>query len=377
MLMSRDTDAMVEPDRFETAPHPREQFALFGHEEAEAAFRAAIESGRLHHAWLIGGREGIGKATLAYRVARWLLSSPPGSQDPGRSPSTDPASPVARRPGSQDPGRSLWVDPASPVARQVAAMSHPNLAVLRRTPGTEKKAASATIPVDAVRRALTVFGSTAADGGYRVCIVDSAEDLTIASANALLKVIEEPPPRSVFLIVSHAPQRVLATIRSRCRRLLLRPLTREAVRAAIDRLGPPWAGSSPDLLDSALELGDGSVRRTLEMLDEDKIVFVARITRALNGLPDTDPRAVLGLADALGRRDSDEDFDLALAVVQRWVSRRLHDRAASGAARLAPLVEVCEKVSRSAREIDTYNLDRRPLVLSLFDDLADAVRRTA
>ncbi len=256
-------------------------------------------------------------------------------------------------------------------------MSHPNLAILRRTPGTEKKAASATIPVEAVRRALNVFGSTAADGGYRVCIVDSAEDLTIASANALLKVIEEPPPRSVFLIVSHAPQRVLATIRSRCRRLLLRPLNREAVRAAIDGLGPPWAATSPDVLDHALELGEGSVRRTLEMLDEDKIAFVGRIRGALDGLPRTDVKAVLGLAEALGRRDSGEDFDLALAVVQRWVSRRLHDRAASGAARLAPLVEVCEKVARSAREIDTYNLDRRPLVLSLFDDLADAVRRTA
>lgn len=374
--MSRDTDAMVEPDRFEGAPHPREQFALFGHEEAEAAFREGIDRRRLHHAWLIGGPEGIGKATLAYRVARRLLSSP-GSQDPATSARDEPASPMPWRAGSKDAGTSLAVDPASPVARQVAAMSHPNLAILRRTPGTEKKAASATIPVEAVRRALNVFGSTAADGGYRVCIVDSAEDLTIASANALLKVIEEPPPRSVFLIVSHAPQRVLATIRSRCRRLLLRPLNREAVRAAIDGLGPPWAATSPDVLDHALELGEGSVRRTLEMLDEDKIAFVGRIRGALDGLPRTDIKAVLGLAEALGRRDSGEDFDLALAVVQRWVSRRLHDRAASGAARLAPLVEVCEKVARSAREIDTYNLDRRPLVLSLFDDLADAVRRTA
>jgi DNA polymerase-3 subunit delta' len=375
--MSRDTDAMAEPDRFEGAPHPREQFAFFGHEEAEAAFRNGIESGRLHHAWLIGGPEGIGKATLAYRVARRLLCSPPGSQDPRTSLTPDPASPAPWRPGSQDPRTSLAVDPASPAARQVAAMSHPNMAVLRRMPGTEKKTASATIPVETVRRALNVFGSTAADGGYRVCIVDSAEDLTIASANALLKVIEEPPPRSVFLIVSHAPQRVLATIRSRCRRLLLRPLARETVRAVIDRLGPPWAGSSPDLLDHAVELGEGSVRRTLEMLDEDKIAFVARVTRALDVLPQTDAKDVLALAEALGRRDSGDDFDLALAVVQRWVSRRLHDRAASGAARLAPLVEVCEKVARSAREIDTYNLDRRPLVLSLFDDLADAVRRTA
>ena len=138
--MSRDLDEADEPDRFEGAPHPRERFALFGHEEAETAFLDGMRSGRLHHAWLIGGPEGIGKATLAYRVARRLLSLTGGSQDPGTS---------------------LDVDPASRAARQVAALSHPNLAVLRRTPGTDKKAASATIPVEAVRRALTVFGSTA------------------------------------------------------------------------------------------------------------------------------------------------------------------------------------------------------------------------
>src|SRR5918993_1736585 len=258
--MSRDDQDAAEPDRFEGAPHPREQFAFFGHREGEGAFLEGLRSARLHHAWLIGGPQGIGKATLAYRVARAIL-------DPGKS---------------RDPGlRSLDVSPDSPASRQVAALSHPNLAVLRRAPATDKKEASSTIPVDAVRRALSMFSSTAADGGYRVCIVDSAEDLTIASANALLKVIEEPPPRSVFLIVSHAPQRVLATIRSRCRRLLLRPLNREAVRAAIDGLGPPWAATSPDVLDHALELGEGSVRRTLEMLDEDKIAFVGRIRGAL------------------------------------------------------------------------------------------------
>jgi DNA polymerase-3 subunit delta' len=190
-------------------------------------------------------------------------------------------------------------------------------------------------------------------------------------------VIEEPPPRSVFLVVSHAPQRLLPTIRSRCRRLQLRPLGSEAERDAVTSLGPPWAQTSGDLLEEALRLGEGSVRRTLELLDEDKIAFVNRVSGALEALPRTEPKAVLALAEALGRRDSEGAFDLALDVVHRWVSRRLHEDAALGAARLAPLVEVCDKIARSAREVDTYNLDRRPLVLALFDDLADAVRRTA
>jgi DNA polymerase III subunit delta' len=257
------------------------------------------------------------------------------------------------------------------------ALSHPNLSVLRRAPATDKKGPSATIPVDAVRRALGMFGSTAADGGYRVCVVDSAEDLTISSANALLKVIEEPPPRSLFLIVSHAPQRILPTIRSRCRRLLLRPLEERDIKGAIASLGSPWTDIPQDVVDQALRYGEGSVRRTLELLDADKVAFIDQVTRLLNGLPKTDTKQVLALAEALARRDADDSYELTLETVQRWVSERLHERAGLGASRLAPLVEVCEKIDRSAREIDVFNLDRRPFILTMFDDLADAVRRAA
>ncbi|MGF9764076.1 DNA polymerase III subunit delta' [Microvirga sp. 0TCS3.31] len=354
--MSRDSQEAVEPDGFEGAPHPREQFAFFGHREGEEAFLEGLRSGRLHHAWLIGGAQGIGKATLAYRVARAVLDS--------------------QKAGDRSMA-SLDVPPESHVARQVAALSHPNLAVLRRSPPTDKKAASTTIPVDAVRRALNMFGSTAANGGYRVCIVDSAEDLTISSANALLKVIEEPPPRSLFLIVSHAPQRVLPTIRSRCRRLLLRPLEDQEIRATIRSLGAPWSDIPRDVVDQALRYGEGSVRRTLELLDAEKVAFIDQVTKLLDGLPRTDTKQVLALAEALARRDADDSYELTLETVQRWVSERLRDRAGLGASRLAPLVEVCEKIGRSAREIDVFNLDRRPFILTMFDDLADAVRRAA
>jgi DNA polymerase-3 subunit delta' len=354
--MPRDDQDVVEPDGFENAPHPREQFAFFGHREGEEAFLEGLRSGRLHHAWLIGGAQGIGKATLAYRVARAVLD-PQKSRDRSIS--------------------SLDVPADSHVARQVAALSHPNLSVLRRAPATDKKGPSATIPVDAVRRALGMFGSTAADGGYRVCIVDSAEDLTISSANALLKVIEEPPPRSIFLIVSHAPQRILPTIRSRCRRLLLRPLDERHIKGAIASLGSPWTDIPQDVVDQALPYGEGSVRRTMELLDSDKVAFIDQVTRLLDGLPKTDTKQVLALAEALARRDADDSYELALETVQRWVSEWLHERAGLGASRLAPLVEVCEKIGRSAREIDVFNLDRRPFILTMFDDLADAVRRAA
>lgn len=354
--MSRDDTGMNEPDQLEGVLHPREQFAFFGHSEGEAAFLEGLRSGRLHHAWLVGGPQGIGKATLAYRVARAVLDSQK-SRDTGIT--------------------DLNVPPSSSAARQIAALSHPNLAILRRAPSTDKKGPSATIPVDAVRKALGRFGSTAADGGYRICIVDSAEDLTISSANALLKVIEEPPPRSLFLIISHSPQRVLPTIRSRCRRLLLRPLADADIRSVIASLGTPWAEIPDDVVDQALRYGEGSVRRCLELLDEEKVAFIEHVTRLLDGLPRTDTKQVLSLAEALAKRDADETFDLMLETMERWVTGRLHQHAALGASRLAPLVEVCDKIARSAREVDVFNLDRRPFILTLFDDLSEAVRRTA
>src|SRR4028119_656345 len=135
--MVGDDPAGVEPDGFEGAPHPREQFAFFGHREGEGAFLEGLRSGRLHHAWLIGGPQGIGKATLAYRVARAILD-PVKSRDPGL--------------------RSLDVSPDSTASRQVAALSHPNLAVLRQAPATDKKAASPTIPGEAARRASPMCG---------------------------------------------------------------------------------------------------------------------------------------------------------------------------------------------------------------------------
>jgi len=352
--MAADVETGTAPDQLPGVPHPRERFVLFGHDAAEAAFLDAWKEGRLHHAWLIGGPEGIGKATLAYRAARFLLAR-------GASPSHQ--------------ATSLAIAPDHPAARQVAALSHPNLAVLRRAPATDRKGPSATIPVEAVRRAVSLFGSTASDGGYRVCIVDSAEDLTLSSANALLKLVEEPPPRSLFLIVSHAPQRVLPTIRSRCRRLQLRALDTPSLDKVIASLGAPWSTCDPDALAGAMAAAEGSVRRVLELLDANNQAVVTEVMAMLAALPRLNAKRVLALAENLSRRDAEHAYVLMLDTLSRWASSELNANAALGAARLAPLVEVCEKVARTARDVDVYNLDRRPLVVTMFGELADAVRR--
>jgi DNA polymerase-3 subunit delta' len=341
----------VDPDQLEGAPHPRDRHVLFGQYEAEQEFLQAFAGGRLHHAWLIGGPQGIGKATLAYRIARFVLSHAAGSQ-----------------------AQTLDVSPDAPASRQVAALSHPNLFVLRRQPATEKKVATSNIPVDQVRRALGLFATTAGDSGYRICIVDSAEDLAAPSANALLKMVEEPPPRSLFLIISHAPQRVLPTIRSRCRRLMLKALGEGDLTSVIGSLEDETYDSSD--VARAVALADGSARRAIELLDPAKAETIEAVNRLLEGLPRFDAKASLAVAERLSRKGSEQDFELALESVQRWASMILNRRATEGPARLAPLVEVCEKIARSAREVDIYNLDRRPLVLTMFGDLADAVRAT-
>ena len=206
-----------------TVVHPRETAVLFGHREAELALLNAYRGGRIPHAWLIGGAQGIGKATLAYRMARFVLAHRDAH-----------AADVQR-------AETLWVDPSDPVARHVAAGAHGGLLTLERSLN-DKGVMRTVITVDETRETISFFGSTAAVGGWRVCIVDTVDELNPNAANALLKVLEEPPRQSLFLLVSHAPARVLPTIQSRCRKLALRPLatadvinaTAQAANIAID-----------------------------------------------------------------------------------------------------------------------------------------------
>jgi len=333
-------------------PRPREETRLVGHEAAEAAFVAALRAGRLHHAWLIGGPPGIGKATLAYRVARWLAAHPRAERVPDR----------------------LDVPADHPAARQVAALSHPNLVALRRVQAPGAKTLPTKISVEAARKALDLFGATAGNDGYRVCIVDSAEDLNANSANALLKMVEEPPPRSLFLIVSHAPGRLLPTIRSRCRALGLRALADGEVRAVLDGLPPPFERPDPDRLARAAALSEGSVSRAVAMLDPATAKVVAEVEALLAGLHDPDWRRVLKLADTLAGREAEALFATTLDRAQRFLADEIDRRRGEGTARLMALADASDAIARTAREAAIYNLDRRPVVLTLFGELAGALR---
>ena len=202
-MKKTEADDLPEADALAGAPHPRHVYSLVGHERAEAEMLVAYREGRLAHAWLIGGKEGIGKATLGWRFARFVLANP------------DPTAKAVQG------ALNLHVEPTHSAARLLAGLAHPDFALIRREWQPASKRLATEISVEAVRHGLQVFQLSAAFGGWRVAIVDCAEDLNRNSANALLKMVEEPPQRSLILIISHRPSQVLPTIRSRCRRLRL------------------------------------------------------------------------------------------------------------------------------------------------------------
>ena len=330
-------------------PLPRETTVLFGHDQAEREFLAVYRSGRVPHAWLIVGEPGIGKATLAYRMARFVLAHPDPSQIP-----------VAA---------SLTLDPNHPTVRRIAANAHADLLALERTPGDSGKVRT-VITVEQVRRLASFFGSTAGEGGWRVCIVDSADELKHPEgSNALLKMLEEPPPRSLFLLVSHAPGRLLPTIRSRCRRLVLKPLGQgDVVSAAGIALGIDAADPA---LANAAAAARGSVSRAIALAGGPMLVLREKVGELLRGLPSTDPHALHAIGEQL---DRDRDLlEVFVGAIRDWLSARL-DTEVRNPGRLARAADLWDRLNRSARDVEIYNLERKPFVFAIFGLLAEASR---
>ena len=347
-----------EADRVAGTPHPRATSMLIGHADHERELLDAYRENRLPHAIVLGGAAGIGKATLAWRLARFLLVHP------------DAATAAVRE------AADLSVAPQARAAAQVASLSHPDLSLLRREVNEKTHRFFTEIRADDVRRAIGLFQRAAGAGGWRICVVDSAEDLNRSSANALLKLIEEPPPRSLFLLVAHRPGLVLPTIRSRARLLRLAPLATPQVEAVVRSLGPPWTAAGPAAIAAAAAEAEGSVHEALRRLapregggDPDAV-----LARLLARLPAVDWRDVHALADRVAGRDGEAAFELVMSGLHGWLGRQVRRDAAAAPRRLAPFAEVWEKIAANARETDALNLDRRPLILTIMSDLAAAVR---
>jgi DNA polymerase-3 subunit delta' len=318
----------------------------------------------MHHAWLLGGPKGIGKATLAYRFARFAFAH------------SDPSS--AALAGVVD----LAIPEESPSFRKVAGRAHPNLLAMERPWDDKNKRYKTELAVDEIRRTVGFFGSTGGEGGWRIAIVDPADEMSPSAANALLKVLEEPPSRSLFFIISHTPGRLLPTIRSRCRRLDLAPLSAETIVEAIRDNGGIDADDEDIRLAAAL--AQGSLRRAILLLDEDGIATYRAFARFAATVGDPDITAMHALADSVSGRSADDTYYGFLDTVRAWLGRRVRgepepvaEATPGQAVRAVPLArwaEVWEKVAQSSFEADDLNLDRKQVVLSILMSLARAAR---
>lgn len=286
-MKDKDKDE-PETDQQPGALHPRLRHNFVGHEAAETELAAALNGDRLHHAWLITGPKGLGKATLAYRFARAALG--------------------ARRTGP----RPLDTDPNDPASRQIAAHSHPDLFILRRGVGDRGKARS-EITAEEARALPGFFALKSSYGGRRVAVVDCVDDLNRHAANALLKALEEPPAHTVLVLVAHAPGGALATIRSRCRRLRLHPLGQEAMMEAMKSL-------SADPIDKGvLELAHGRPGRALALEALKAGPLRTKVRAALAALPRDKGKALSAVL--LEKPGGQGRFDLLIDIVQDWIAQ--------------------------------------------------------
>jgi DNA polymerase-3 subunit delta' len=356
--MSRDVAETPESDRYEDAPHPRATLKLFGHAAAEQELLDAYRRNRMAQAWIIGGPEGVGKATLAWRLTRFLLAHP------------DPAAAVVQA------AADLSVPDNHPAARRIASLALADIFLLRREWNDKAKPAKhfTEIRVDDVRKVINAFHQASGTGGWRVCIVDCADDLNRSAANALLKLIEEPPERSLFLLIAHQPGRILPTIRSRCRKLMVGGVTEAEIAGAIDAIGAPWAQRPAPDIAAAAARAEGSVREALRLLDGDALAFDASIVKLFDRLPSIDWIGVHMLADKLAGRDNEAAYETFMRALQRHIDRRVRTLAGAGAspAQLAGFARAWEEIHTLARETEVFNFDKKALALAIFDRLAGA-----
>jgi DNA polymerase-3 subunit delta' len=356
--MSREAEAAPESDRFEDAPHPRETLSFFGNEAAERELLDAYRRDKMAQAWILSGPEGIGKATLAWRLARFLLANP------------DPRAEGVQR------ARTLHVPPDHAAARRIASMALADTFLLRRDWNDKTKKFFTEIRIDDVRDVIQSLHRSSGTGGWRVAIVDCADDLNRASANALLKLIEEPPQRSLFLIVAHQLGRVLPTIRSRCRKLVLRPLNEDEIAQAVRSLGAPWSELPGDAVAAAAASAEGSVRDALRLLDGDGVAFDKALRGLFDRLPKVDWLAVHALADKLTGRENESAYETFMRSLQRWLDGQVRAGAQRGLkpARLMAYANAWDDILQAARETEVFNFDKRALVLGIFERLERAER---
>jgi len=344
--MSAETD--TESDAQPGCLPPRERYDLFGHEAAETAFAKAWDSGRLHHAWMITGPRGVGKASFAWRAARRALGAAP---DPALGP--------------------LGASPQDPVCKLLEARANPDLLLLRRPWDDKRKRWRAEITVEEARKAPHFFEmSSGATGGWRVCIVDSADEMNTNAANALLKTLEEPPQRGVLFLVTHTPGRLPATIRSRCRRLDLRP---PSVEETARWLGETH-GVDADAAMAASRLAAGAPGRALSLHASGGVELARSVEAVVEKGASASEADMRRLADRIASKSGENLRDLFYEALSGALRSQARQRAEAGADVTAWLA-AWRDLNALVRDANALYLDPKQSALAALSLARDAARK--
>ncbi len=332
---------------------PRLTRALVGHAAQQQTFLSAMNGKRMPHAWLLTGPKGVGKASFAYLAARAALSS-------GVTQALSPA---------QETAESHLIEEAS----------HPDLFILQRRYNEKTGKFRGDIPVDDARALKQSFGLSAGRGGWRVAVIDSIDDMNKNGVNALLKLIEEPPEKCLFLIVCHQPGRVLDTIRSRCRTLAFNALSEPELQQIVHhRLN----SVDPNEAAAASFLADGSAGYALSLAALGGFELYREMVGVLETAPRTNIEKLHDLASRFGARAEPAQFDLFCYLFSGWLHRlarcaatgevfqpvfegeaELVNRLIAGQLDLAGLVSLWEKVGKDAHLVQSLNLDKKQAVI--------------
>lgn len=364
----------------EILPSPRVNPNLVGHDEAEADFVSAWNGGRFAHAWLISGAKGIGKATLAYRIARFVLSD--GGNTDAKDKGVAAVSADGGLFGDELPtdiadavddtavDSPLYMDEDTPFFKRIASGGHADLTVIEKEYNEKTKKMRTEIVVDGVRGLSDTFYMTSAEGGWKVAIVDSADDMNVSSANALLKLLEEPPERSLIILLAHNPGRLLPTIKSRCRRLTLKPLSDDNVSDLLDRYlnniegEPPML--KPDEISTLTSLADGSIGRAVDIYKSGGLSLYKDMVAILgSGSPDK----INSFSDKIAKSDESFDtfFDLLLAHIAKNIvkSPKQDDFDIVDAAILNRQIDIWEKIKAVYASAKAVNMDKKQSVMDV------------
>ncbi|SFB36583.1 DNA polymerase-3 subunit delta' [Rhizobium sp. NFR07] len=334
-----------DPQLLDGAIAPAANTRLLGHEQAQEFLARSYRTGKSHHAILIEGPEGIGKATLAFRFANYVLSNP----EPGLAPVEIP-----------DP------DPTTPISRQILSGASHNLLHLTRPVDDKTGKVKSAITVDEVRRAGHFFSQTSGTGNRRIVVIDPADDLNRNAANAILKILEEPPRGAMFLVLSHAPGKLLPTIRSRCQTLKLSPLGDAELKQALSMLGQRLDGGQTE--ETVLSLAKGSVARALKLMNYGGLDIMAAFDEVVRSEGPSARRAMHRLADVLSGKDSEVIFTFFLEHLTEYLAEQARTAALDGQLPLAEkrarmVSEIGEKITIST----AYNLDKKQTLLSILE----------